>query len=85
MRVSTLLVGVPVVALAAVVALANRTEVTFSLEPFSEDPAFAISLPLFLLVFLTFFLGVLLGGLTVWWRRAGPPRSSNLPDIAKPE
>ncbi len=76
MRLSTLLVVVPVVSVAAVVAVANRADVTFSLDPFSvEAPALALTMPLFLLIFLTFLLGVVLGGLTVWWRRTAQARA----------
>jgi hypothetical protein len=85
-KISTLLVVVPVIAFAAVVAVANRAAVTFSLDPFSSDaPSLALSMPLFLLVFLTFFLGVVVGGITVWWRRAVASRPSNVPVSSKPE
>ena len=85
MKVSTLLVVVPVVVFAAVVAIANRSPVTFSLDPFSDEPSLALSLPLYLLVFLTFLLGVVLGGVTVWWRQTISSRSSNLPAAIKNE
>ncbi len=85
MKVSTLLVVVPVVIFAAVVAVANRASVIFSLDPFSSEPSVALSLPLYLLVFLTFLLGVVLGGVTVWWRRALPSRSSNVSAVVKNE
>ena len=75
MRVSTLLVAIPVVAAAGVIAVANRAEVTFSLDPFStENPALALEIPLFLLIFLALLFGVLLGGFTVWWSRTAPAR-----------
>jgi len=83
-KISTLLVVVPVVVFAAVVAVANRAPVTFSLDPISDESALALSLPLYLLVFLTFFLGVVLGGITVWWRRTISSRSSKLPEPVKP-
>lgn len=66
------------VVIAAIVAVANRQAVEFSLDPFSSEPIVAFSLPLFLLVFLTFLLGVVLGGVTVWWRRVLRARSSNI-------
>jgi uncharacterized integral membrane protein len=78
-------VVVPVVAFAAVVAVANRASVVFSLDPFSSEPSIALSLPLYLLVFLTFLLGVVLGGVTVWWRRALQSRSSKLSAVVKNE
>ncbi len=85
MRLSTLLVVVPVVAFAAVVAVSNRAEILFSLDPFSPDaPAFALRMPLFLLVFLSFFLGVVLGGLTVWWRRLAAARARGFTNVKAP-
>ena len=85
MKISTFLVAVPVVVFATVVAVANREPVVFSLDPFSSEPGFVLSLPLYLLVFLTFFLGVVLGGMTVWWRRALRIRSSGISASVKKE
>ena len=79
MRVSTVLIVVPVVTIAAVVAVANRQSVTFSLDPFSVNfPAVAFTLPLYLLVFFSILFGVLLGGATVALRRT---RRRNVPDL----
>ncbi len=85
MKVSNFLVLGTVVALATIVAVANRQTVEFSLDPFSSDPSVALSLPLYLLVFLTFFVGVVLGGVTVWWRRTVRKRSSNVSAGVKEE
>jgi uncharacterized integral membrane protein len=47
-------------------AVANRGAVTVSLDPFSqESPAFAATLPLFVVIFAALVLGVLLGGIAV--------------------
>jgi len=81
-KVSTFLVVVPVVVIATAVALANGETVIFRLDPFS---GFTLSLPLFSLVFLTFFLGVVLGGLTVWWHRTSSSRPPNIPTPNKHE
>jgi len=79
---------VPAVFVAAVVAVANRHDVTFRLDPFSSDnPAIAFSMPLFLLVFLTFLGGVLLGGATVALRRrprSPRPAPSRVPALIEP-
>lgn len=73
MRLSTYVIGVPAVVVAVVVAVANRRNVIFSLDPFSQtSPAFAVRLPLFLLVFLVLGLGVLLGGLASLLSRKPP-------------
>lgn len=72
MRVSTLLVLVPVAAVAAVLAVANREPVAFQFDPF--DSGSALVMPLFLLVFLSFVLGVLVGGATMAFRRSRTAR-----------
>ena len=70
MKLSTLLVLVPVAAVAAILAVANREEVAFRIDPFAAgDAAAALVMPLFLLVFLSFLLGVLVGGATIALRR----------------
>jgi uncharacterized integral membrane protein len=78
-RVTTVLIVIPVVLLAAIIAVANRQAVTFSLDPFSATfPAISFTLPLYGLVFLTFLLGVLLGGATATFRRT---RRRRVPDL----
>jgi uncharacterized integral membrane protein len=79
-KVSTVLFVLPVVIIAAIIAVANRQPVTFSLDPFSANfPAVAFTLPLYLLVFLSILFGVLLGGATVALRRT---RRRRVPDLA---
>jgi hypothetical protein len=66
-----------ILAAAALVAfaIANRTLVTVSFDPFEPtDPAFRVTLPLYLLGFAILILGVALGGVAAWfnqgkWRR----------------
>jgi len=72
MRISTLLVVVPVAAVAAALAVANREPVAFQFDPFTSDAAFVM--PLFLLVFLSFLLGVIVGGATMALRRSRTAR-----------
>jgi uncharacterized integral membrane protein len=72
MRVSTLLVLVPVAAVAASLAIANRKPVAFQFDPFASSEAFVM--PLFLLVFLSFLLGVLVGAATMALRRSRTAR-----------
>ncbi len=56
-------------------AIANRTLVTVSFDPFEpNDPTFRLTLPLYLLGFAILILGVALGGVAAWfnqgkWRR----------------
>ncbi len=49
---------------ALVVAVANRHEVDFSLDPLP----FEIELKLFWIILVSVFLGALIGAGTVWWR-----------------
>jgi uncharacterized integral membrane protein len=57
-------------------AVANRASVTVSFDPFSAaDPAFALRMPLFVLVFVLVIAGVIIGGVAAWlkqrkWRRS---------------
>ena len=57
-------------------AVINRHPVTISFDPFSTTaPAYAVTLPLFVTLFIALILGVLIGGFTAWlrqgkWRRA---------------
>ena len=71
MRFSTLLLLVPACVIAAMIAVANREEIAFTLVPFVPvDAGFTFVMPLFLLVFVVFVLGVLVGGATVALQRA---------------
>lgn len=67
---------VPLVIVLVMFAVANRQTVTVSFDPLNADaPAYAASLPLFVLIFVLVVLGVLIGGTAAWlgqgkWRRA---------------
>jgi hypothetical protein len=62
-KLSTYVLLIPALAIAAALAIANQQDVVFSLDPFSSDhPALAFRLPLYLLLFLILGLGILLGG-----------------------
>jgi hypothetical protein len=81
-RISTVLIVIPVVIVAAIIALANRQSVTFSLDPFSTSfPSVSFTLPLYGLVFLSILFGVLLGGATMALRRRRRPRVPDLVPI----
>jgi uncharacterized integral membrane protein len=54
----------PLATLTVLFAVANRQHVVVSFDPFSsQEPAFAISLPLFLVIFFAMILGVVIGGI----------------------
>jgi uncharacterized integral membrane protein len=66
-KLLTAIVVIPVAAILLVFALANRTPVTLSLDPFSPgDPAFSVDLPLFLIIILAVMVGVVVGSVADW-------------------
>jgi len=75
-KILSWLIWLPVAIIFIVVALANKQNVTFSLDPMSQtDPILAIDIPLFVLLFAALLLGVVFGGIGAWlnqskWRRA---------------
>lgn len=68
MKLGTLIAVIPTAVITIWLALANRAFVTLSLDPFNVDePAWAVRLPLFLVVFAAIFVGMIAGGIVVWW------------------
>ncbi len=67
-RVLAWIVLAPIAGIAVIFAVANRRWVTVSFDPFSpEAPAYAAEMPMFLLIFIALIVGVLIGGLAVWF------------------
>ena len=75
-KIVTAIILVPLAVIIVGFAVTNRHPVTISFDPFSTTaPAYAVTLPLFVTLFIALILGVLIGGLTAWlrqgkWRRA---------------
>ncbi len=75
-KIVTAIVVVPLAAVIIAFAVANRQTVTVSFDPFSStSPAYAATLPLFVVILVVLILGVLVGGVAAWlrqgkWRRA---------------
>jgi len=75
-RVVSALIVIPLALVIIAFAVANRQSVTLSFDPFSStSPSYAVTLPLFALIFAVLILGVLVGGIAAWigqtrWRRA---------------
>jgi uncharacterized integral membrane protein len=69
------LILIPLVVVLVAFAVVNRQAVTISFDPFSStNPAYAVTLPLFVAIFSASILGVLVGGFAAWlrqgkWRR----------------
>jgi len=80
-------VFIPLGLILVVFAVANRHQVTVSLDPFnSSDPALGLSLPLFLIIIAALILGVLAGGSATWfgqrrWRRAARRHEADARDL----
>jgi uncharacterized integral membrane protein len=74
-KIITAIIVIPLAAVIIAFAVANRQAVTVSFDPFSAtNPAYATTLPLFVIVFILVILGVLIGGIAAWirqskWRR----------------
>jgi uncharacterized integral membrane protein len=74
-KIVTGIIVVPLAIIIIVFAVANRQMVTVSFDPFSATaPAYAVPLPLFVLIFIVLILGVSVGGVAAWlgqssWRR----------------
>ena len=74
-RIVSMLIVLPLAIVIVAFAVANRQSVTVSFDPLSStSPAYAATLPLFVLIFVLMILGVLIGGAAVWigqtrWRR----------------
>lgn len=89
MKLPTLLVAVPALALALILAIANRAAVTLSIDPFSaENPVIAFEVPLYLLIFAALLIGVLIGGTSAWaggagWRRKARKSEREVKHLAK--
>ncbi len=75
-KIVSAIIIVPLVVVLIGFAVANRQAVTVSFDPFDQaHPAYALTLPLFGIVFVILIVGVLVGGIAAWlkqshWRRA---------------
>jgi uncharacterized integral membrane protein len=74
-KIVTGIIVVPLAIIIVAFAVANRQMVTVSFDPFSSaSPAYAATLPLFVLIFFVLIVGVIIGGVASWigqakWRR----------------
>lgn len=76
-KIVTAVIVVPLAIVIVAFALANRQVVTVSFDPFSSaSPAYAATLPLFVLIFVLVILGVLIGGIAAWLRQAAWRRTA---------
>jgi len=72
---------IPAVFVAAIIAVANRQLVTFSLDPLSAAyPAIAVNMPLYAVVYAAILFGVLLGWMVAMFSR-GRRRTVRIPPV----
>lgn len=68
MKLTTWIAVLPVAVITIWFALANRSFVTFSLDPLNAaDGSWSVRIPLFIVVFIGILAGMLAGGAIVWW------------------
>jgi uncharacterized integral membrane protein len=80
-KVLTIVIVVPLAVVIVAFAVANRQVVTVSFDPFSSaNPAYAATLPLFVLIFALVILGVIVGGIATWLRQASWRRTARALD-----
>ena len=67
-RIVSAIILIPLMVIVVGFAVANRQAVTLSFDPFSStSPAYAVTLPLFIVVFALVIIGVIVGGTAVWF------------------
>lgn len=82
-RALMMLAAVPVAIVLVALAVSNRKPVELILDPFRpEDPALAVALPLYVMIFGALLAGVALGGFVSWlgqgkWRRTARMRAQD--------
>ncbi|MCB1489420.1 MAG: LapA family protein [Bauldia sp.] len=61
---------IPLALIGIALAVANRHAVVLSFDPFNAaSPALSVSVPLFVLLFATLAIGVIIGGAAAWFRQ----------------
>ncbi len=69
-RLISILIGVPIFVILAVLALANRQRVVVSFDPITPDtPLYSLEVPLWAVFFFGIFLGLLAGGVATWLKQ----------------
>ena len=77
----------PLAILIVLFAVANREPIAISFDPFnSAQPAFAMRVPLFILILLLLLIGVIVGGIAAWlrqskWRRTARRLESEVREL----
>jgi uncharacterized integral membrane protein len=76
-KIITAIIVIPLLVIVVAFAVANRQSVTVSFDPFSSTaPAYAVTLPLFVVIFILLIVGVIVGGVAAWMRQGAWRRSA---------
>ncbi|WP_439816559.1 lipopolysaccharide assembly protein LapA domain-containing protein [Zavarzinia sp. CC-PAN008] len=71
MRILTWFIVPPAIVAGIVLAIANRTPTTFSIDPFAPgSAAWSVTVPLYLIIFGAVLVGIVLGGTASLFARA---------------
>jgi uncharacterized integral membrane protein len=69
-RLVLVVVLVPLAVILIALAVANRTPVAFTLDPFNPgNPGLTLQLPLFFLLFAALVVGMIIGSLGTWFKQ----------------
>ena len=69
-RVVLVVIVVPIAVILIALAVANRHMTAFTLDPFNPgNSALTLQLPLFVMLFLTLIVGMIIGSLATWLRQ----------------
>jgi uncharacterized integral membrane protein len=69
-RILTWVVFVPVAIVLVALAVANRKPVDFTIDPFNPgNPGLTVALPLFVYLFATLAIGLIVGSIATWLRQ----------------
>jgi uncharacterized integral membrane protein len=70
-KIVTYVIVVPVAIVVLMFAFANREIVTVSFDPFNQtQPAFSVTMPMFVWFFALVILGIVIGGIAMWFGQA---------------
>ena len=70
-RIIEVIILLPLAIVLIFLAVANRTPVSLSINPFDPaDPAYLVTVPLFWVIFGAIAVGIVLGGVAVWLHHA---------------
>jgi uncharacterized integral membrane protein len=69
-RIVIVLILVPLAVILIVLSVANREAISFTIDPFNPgNPALSYSAPLFVWLFASLILGLILGSLATWYNQ----------------